>query len=262
VESSLHEAEAVRRRIPLLDGHDFEAALETPADGVIDIWALLQHYLAGARRRGVKQRLSCGVEKISGSGPFRLETSRGPLETTYLINAAGAWAGQVAALAGATRQPLTSWKRHLFVLEGVPPIDPEWPFVWDLDPEFYFRPEAKGLLFSLCDEEDDPSLEQLVSPGISQRAAEFVSKELPTLRSATERDVWSCFRARSPDGRFVIGWDPDCEGFFWVAGLGGHGVGSSWEVGRIAASLFCNRDTDYGDAFAPARHLRPAQTIR
>ncbi len=256
VESRVREADEARRCIPLLDGHDFEAALETPGDGVIDIWALLQHYLAGARGRGVKQRLSCAVEKISGGGPFHLETSRGPLEATYLINAAGAWASHVAALAGATQQPLVPWKRHLFVLERVPAIDPEWPFVWVLDPEFYFRPEAKGLLFSLCDEEDDPSLEHLVSPGISERAAEFVWKELPALRCATERDVWSCFRAKAPDGRFVIGWDPGCEGFFWVAGLGGHGVGSSWEVGRIAANLFCKRDTELRDVFAPSRDFR------
>jgi D-arginine dehydrogenase len=255
VESSLHGADAVRRRIPLLDGHVFEAALETPGDGVIDIWALLQHYLAGARRRGAKQRLSCRVEGISGHGPFRLETSRGPLEAAYLINAAGAWASQVAALAGASQQPLTPWKRHLFILERFAAIDPEWPFVWNLEPELYFRPEAKGLLFSLCDEEDDPSLEPLVSAGISERAAELVWKELPAMRDAVERDVWSCFRAKAPDGRFVIGWDPGCERFFWVAGLGGHGVGSSWEVGRIAASLFCNGDAEAHDVFAPSRYL-------
>jgi D-arginine dehydrogenase len=258
VESSLHEADAVRRRVPLLEGHSFEAALATPGDGMIDIWALLQYYLAGARRRGVTVRLSCQVEGISGHGPFRVETSRGTLEAARLINAAGAWAGEVAAMAGATRQPPTPWKRHLFALRGIAGIDPDWPFVWNLEPEFYFRPDSPGLLFSLCDEEGDCSLEPLVSASISERAAEFVWKELPAMRGAAERDVWSCFRARAPDGRFVIGWDPGCEGFFWVAGLGGHGVGSSWEVGRIAASLFCNRDTEFRDAFAPTRHVRDA----
>jgi len=258
VESSLHEADAARRRVPLLEGHVFDAALETPGDGVIDIWALLQHYLAGARRGGAKVRLSCEVRAISGQGPFRVETSRGPLEAAYLINAAGAWAALVGAMAGASRQPLTPSKRHLFALEGIGAIDSDWPFVWSLEPEFYFRPDAKGLLLSVCDEEETSSLEPLVSTGISDRAAELVWKELPAMRSARERDVWSCFRAKAPDGRFVIGWDPACEGFFWVAGLGGHGVGSSWEVGRIAASLFCNRNAELSDAFAPARLVRGA----
>jgi D-arginine dehydrogenase len=257
VESSLLEADVVHRRVPLLEGHDFEAALETPGDGVIDIWALLQYYLAGARGRGVTLRLSCGVQGISGHGPFRVETSRGLLEAATLINAAGAWAGEVAAMAGATQQPLTPWKRHLFVLQEIAGIDPDWPFVWGLEPEFYFRPDAQGLLFSLCDEEGSSSLEPLVSPGISERAADFVWKELPAMRIGAERDVWSCFRTRVPDGRFVIGWDSGCEGFFWVAGLGGHGVGSSWEVGRIAASLFCTGKAESHSAFAPARHIRP-----
>jgi len=262
VESSICEADAVRARVPLLEGHAFEAALETPGDGVIDIWALLQFYLAGARRRGATLRLSCEVEGISGSGPFRVETSRGPLEAATLINAAGAWTGKVAAMAGASPQPLKPWKRHLFSLQGIAGVDRDWPFVWNLDPEYYFRADAEGLLFSLCDEEGDSSLEPVVSADISERAAEFVLEELPAMRGAVQRDVWSCFRAKAPDGRFVIGWDPDSEGFFWVAGLGGHGVGGSWEVGRIAASLFCNRDTDYGDAFAPARHIRPTETMR
>jgi D-arginine dehydrogenase len=259
VESSLREPDAVRPRVPLLEGHVFEAALETPGDGVIDIWALLQHYLAGARSRGVKVRLSCGVQRISGRGPFRVETSRGPLEVAHLINAAGAWAGRVAAMAGASRQPLRPWKRHLLVLKGIDGVDPDWPFVWSLEPEFYFRPDGQGLLFSLCDEEEDSSLETLVSEGISERAAELVWKELPAMREARERDVWSCFRTRAPDSRFVIGWDPGCEGFFWVAGLGGHGVGSSWEVGRIAAFLFCNGDARYSEVFSPERHLRQAR---
>ena len=255
VESSLREADAVRPRVPLLEGHVFEAALETPGDGVIDIWALLQYYLAGARSRGATVRLSCEVQGISGSGPFRVETSRGSLEVAYLINAAGAWAGAVAAMAGATPQPLRPWKRHLLALKGIDAIDLDWPFVWNLEPEFYFRPDSQGLLFSLCDEEEDSSLETLVSEGISERAAELVWKELPAMRSAAERDVWSCFRTRAPDSRFVIGWDPGCQGFFWVAGLGGHGVGSSWEVGRIAASLFCNGDAEQRELFSPKRYI-------
>jgi D-arginine dehydrogenase len=253
VESLLRKPEAVHSRLPLLDGHAFEAALETPGDGVIDIWALLQHYLAGARARGVTLRLSCEVREISGSAPFRIETNRGPLLAARLINAAGGWASRLATMAGAAPLPLTPWKRHLFALENIRSVHSDWPFVWNLEPEFYFRPDAKGLLFSLCDEEKDASLEPVVSSDVSERAAELVWKQLPALREATERDVWSCFRTKAPDGRFSIGWDPRCDGFFWVAGLGGHGVGSSWEVGRIAASIFLGEDCELRDSFAPER---------
>jgi D-arginine dehydrogenase len=253
IESSLRSPEEVRRQVPFLEGLAFEQALETPGDGVMDIWALLQHYLSGARARGAKVLLDCEVQSISGSGPFRVETSRGPVEAGYLINAAGAWAGQVAAMAGATPLPLVPWKRHLFVLDGVAGIEPHWPFVWNLDPEFYFRPDSVGLLFSLCDEERAVSPEPTVSEGISAAAAELILKELPALRSAHERQVWSCFRTKAPDGEFVIGWDAKLERFLWVAGLGGHGVGSSWEVGRLAAAAFQSRELALDEAFAPSR---------
>lgn len=253
IPSRLRTPAAVHARLPLLDGHRFEAALETPGDGVIDIWALLQHYLAGARARGVTLRLSCEVREIVGGAPFRIETNRGRLQATRLINAAGAWASDLAAMAGATPLPLTPWKRHLFALENVASVDSEWPFVWNLEPEFYFRPDAKGLLFSLCDEEKALALEPVVTAGVTERAAELIWQQLPALRDTVKRDVWSCFRTKTPDGRFLIGWDPQCDGFFWVAGLGGHGVGSSWDAGRIAASVFLGEDCESGAPFAPER---------
>ena len=253
VESSLRHRDELCRRLPLLSGHHFEMGLETPGDGVIDIWALLQHYLAGARARGAALRPSCELRSIRGRGPFRIETSRGVFEVEHVINAAGAWATEVAAMAGAEPLPLVPWKRHLFVLDGVPGIDPEWPFVWGLEPEFYFRPDSHGLLFSLCDEERSPRLEPTVTPGISQRGAEFVLKQFPALQEARERELWSCFRTKAPDGRFAIGWDPRLARFFWAAGLGGHGVGSSWEVGRLAAAAFCDRGLARGSPFDPSR---------
>jgi D-arginine dehydrogenase len=253
VGSFLRTEEEVRPRIPPLAGHRFEAALETPGDGVIDIWALLQHYLRGARERGVRALFDCEVRSISGSGPYRVETSRGPIEASYLIDAAGAWASRVASMAGATPLPLEAWKRHLFVLAGIEGVEARWPFVWSLDPEFYFRPEATGLLFSLCDEERASVLEPTVSPGSSRALAELVWQELPALRGASERDVWACFRTKSADGGFVIGRDPKLERFFWVAGLGGHGVGSSWEAGRLAAAAFCEHEAETDRACDPSR---------
>ncbi len=253
IPSTLLSPEEARRRVPALDGHDFDAALETPGDGVMDIWALLQHYLAGARARGAKLQCDRDVLGISGSAPYRVETSRGPIEAACLVNAAGAWAPDVGSMVGASSLGLVPWKRHLFLLDGLDGGAPDWPFVWDLDREFYFRPDSGRLLFSICDEERSAALDGTVTPGISQTMAELVWKELPALRRAHEHQVWSCYRTKAADGRFVIGWDPGLAGFLWVAGLGGHGVGSSWEVGRQAALAFCSGATATPGAFSPAR---------
>ncbi len=251
--SEYREPDKVCRQIPWLKGHQFEAALWTPSDGVMDISLLLQFYLQGARSRGAELWLNCQLLGAKGDGPYHLETSRGTIEANYLVNAAGAWAPQVAEMAGAFPVPLSPLKRHLFVLDEVPSLTPSQPFVWNLAQNFYCRPESGGLLISICDEERTVNLEPTVSPDISQSLAELVWLELPALREATQREVWSCFRTKVHDGSFVIGWDRAAENFFWVAGLGGHGMGSSWEIGRLAAQRFIHPKQTANQPFDPSR---------
>ena len=253
IPSEYIDIDKVLSQIPLLRGHLFEAALWTPSDGIMDISALLQFYLSQAQSRGTKLWLNCSLLKISGTGPYQLQTTQGTIETRHLINAAGAWASEIGRLAKASAVPLASFKRHLFVLGGIAPIELHWPFVWNQDKNFYFRPESGDLLFSLCDEEKSTHFETSISTNISQSLAELVWLELPTLREATQKKVWSCFRTKTPDGSFVIGWDSVAESFFWVAGLGGHGMGASWQIGKLASEYFLNSTADTKHPFVPDR---------
>ena len=250
--SELCDPDQVRKAIPLLDEHQFEAALFTPSDAVMDIAALLQHYLAGAQQRGVKLLLKHRVEEVRFDGRFDVRAAGENIAAEYLINAAGAWAGPVAQMAGAAPLALTPLKRHLFVLGDIHGVRAEWPFVWSLSRNFYFRPESGQLLFSICDEQLCKSLEPTVDRDVIEDLAELIWRELPALHEAVQKRAWSCFRTKTPDGRFVIGWDQNCPNFLWVAGLGGHGMGSSWEVGRMAAEIFCGK-REGPNPFDPAR---------
>ena len=254
VSSQYKFPEEVRSQIPLLEGHDFEAALWTPTDGVVDVSVLLQFYLREAQSRGVGLSLNHELKSVSRlrQGGYRIETSKGSIEAAYLFNAAGAWASQLVEMAGASKLSLLPLRRHLFVLGETGQPDPGWPFVWSLTHNFYFRAESGDLLFSLCDEEATDSLEPTVSPGISQALAELTWARLPGLRQATQKRVWSCFRTKSSDGRFLVGWDPAARNFFWVAALSGHGVGASWQIGRLAAERFLDPSHREGP-FDPSR---------
>ena len=252
VVSALVAPRDARCRVPALAGHYFRHALWTPGDGVIDNWALLNHYLAGARERGVELVTRCEVQAIAGTGPFEVATSQGRFVAKRLINAAGAWAPRLAGLLGLETPYLVPFKRHLFVLDVPLTVDPDWPFIWSEEHDFYFRPESDGLLFSVCDEERDERLAPTVSPHVAETLAERITGQLPALEDARVRNAWSCFRTKTPDGRFVIGWDPEIRGLFWVAGLGGHGMGCSWEVGRLAAEIFGRRGPGAA-VFDPAR---------
>jgi D-arginine dehydrogenase len=253
IASEYRNPKEVTREISVLKDHDFEAALWTPSDGVMDISSLLQFYIQGSRDRKVEFRFDCQLLDVTGPGPYQVETSQGTIEAGYLIDAAGAWVSQVAHMADAAHLQLSPFKRHLFVLDDIPDLDPRHPFVWSLSENFYFRPESGGLLFSICDEEQSPSLEPTVSPDISQSLAELVWLQLPSLREATQREVWSCFRTRAPDNSFVIGWDTRGDHLFWVGALGGHGMGASWEIGRLSAERFLNPKSARQPPFDPSR---------
>jgi D-arginine dehydrogenase len=245
-------SEEAQQRIPLLAGHSFEAALLTPSDGVIDIALLLQFYVRSAQSRGVRLKLGCQLLSVSRAARFTIETTLGSVESTFIINAAGAWAAEVAALAGASPLPLVPFKRHLFVLNSGNTVSQAWPFVWSLERNFYFRSESGGLLFSICDEEPSANLEPTVNPDISEALADFILAELPALHDSSQKKVWSCFRTKTPDGNFVIGWDRKLDNFFWVAGLGGHGMGASWAIGEDAARTFLQPERIAG-YFNPSR---------
>lgn len=85
---------------------------------------------------------------------------------------------------------------------------------------------------------------QTVNPEISQVLVELIWQELPKLRNASQRRLWSCFRTRTPHGAFHLCWAKQLKNFLWVAGLGAHGMGTSWEVGRLAAEKILQ---DYPD---------------
>ncbi len=248
----------VQRWIPALEGHTFEKALWTPSDGVIDIALLLEFYLSEARERGVQVSLRTEVESIQGTGPYRVQTNQGSIQTDVLVNAAGAWAAGLADLAGVSPLPLFPLKRHLFILDQAPPSKPDLPFVWSLDQDFYFRPESGGLLFSICDEEPAVSLEPTVSSEVAETLAEVIWRQLPALHEAMQRKVWSCFRTKTPDDHFVIGWEGSQRHFFWVAGLGGHGMACSWQVGRLAAQALHQSSQQIPPEFRPQRLLTTA----
>ncbi|MEE2823079.1 MAG: FAD-dependent oxidoreductase [Acidobacteriota bacterium] len=253
IPSEYQDPREVIHQIPILKGHHFETALWTPSDGVMDISSLLQFYIQGALDRNVRFQFDCQLLDIVGTGPYQIKTSQGTIVVGDIINAAGAWISEVAQIADGTALTLSALKRHLFILDNIPNLDNRQPFVWSLSENFYCRPESGGLLFSICDEEKTTSLEPTVNSDISKDMAELILNHIPALHEAVQREVWSCFRTKTPDNSFVIGWDPRCDHLFWVGGFGGHGMGASWEIGRIAAELFIHPKSVRHQAFSPTR---------
>ena len=255
IEVEFWSQERAIEHVPVLRGADFEGAVWCPTDGVIDIHALLSGYLKAAASLGAQIRYGCSVQGVDvrDGCVHGVLTADGDIRTEAVINAAGPWAGMVGKLSGAVEVPLRPCRRHLFITAPVPWVDPKWPFIWDDAHGVYFRPDSGGLLLCPCDQEE-------MAPGIPptdnsvvELLAEKIKHSFPGISDVAIRKSWAGFRTLSADGRFVIGWDPKVRGFFWVAGLGGHGVTTSSSVGSLAASLILDPHGAGGKEFSPDR---------
>ncbi len=201
------------------------SGLWCPDDGLVDVAALLAGYLYG---RDV--RYGTSVRGWSRAGDHLVvQTSAGEIGARTLVNAAGPWAGEVGGI------PMTPLNRHVFVTEPMPDVDPAWPFVWDVDAGFYFRPESGGLLLSPCDETSAPPGAYVQDEAQLERLAWLVETRQPALGDLKIAYRWVGQRTFAADRAPVIGRDPAEARLVHVAGLGGHGVTGSFAVGRVAA---------------------------
>lgn len=231
--------EDVGKHVPKARGK----ALWCPDDGVLDVAALLQRYLAG-------QQVRCNtkVNRWSRRGEgLVVETNQGDITCRLLVNAAGPWAGVLGDL------PLTPMNRHLFTTPPMDWVDPNWPFVWDVEGGIYFRPESGGLLLSACDEQAAEPGDYSENPDVLESLAEKFERLQPGLADLSIQRSWVGQRTFAPDRLFVIGFDPRDDRLFHVAGLGGHGVTTSYAVGRIATELILGKTNEFKTLFSPAR---------
>ncbi len=256
VEVELWTPAQAKRLVPLLKETEFDGAVWCATDGIADIHALLSGYLKGATFKGVRMRFNCAVRSIRlAADGFEIVTSQDTFKARTVINAAGAWANVIARMAGAVELPLRPFRRHLFVSPPLDWVDARWPFVWDVTHDIYFRPEGKGLLLSACDQQEMTPGDPPEDPSVREMLAEKIQRFMPTLSRVTINKSWAGLRTITRDGRFVIGWDPIIKGFFWVAGLGGHGVTTSAAVGALAAELIVAGLRSKADAFSPDRFI-------
>lgn len=255
IEVALWKPEQAKQHVPVLRRSEFDGAAWCASDGIIDIHALLSGYLKGATRKGARVRYNTRVRAVRGTSGQGIEvvTESETIKANVLVNASGAWANVVAEMAGARRLPLRPCRRHLFVSPPTPWVDPSWPFVWDVTHDIYFRPEGEGLLLCACDQTEMAPGDPPVEESVKELLAEKIDRFMPGLSDVSINKSWAGFRTLTPDGRFVIGWDPAVKNFFWVAGLGGHGMTTSAAVGKLAADLLLGGPEKKSAPFAPER---------
>lgn len=203
----------------------------------IDVAALHQAYLRQFRRRGGEVRLAtrlCAARAVGGG--WQVETPDGVIACAILINAAGAWADDVARASGVAPIGLTPLRRTVVQL-GVPSMpSPDLPLIMDLAGRFYFKPEGQGRVW-LTPHDEAPSPPCDAAPeelAVAEAIARF--EKAVDWPIARVEHVWAGLRSFAPDRAPVYGFDPDRPGFFWFAGQGGFGIQTAPAAALLAAA--------------------------
>jgi D-arginine dehydrogenase len=172
-----------------------------------------------------------------------------------VVNAAGAWAAALGREAGGLDLPLVNYRRHLFYTGELAGVNPDDPWVWDVERGFYVRPESQGLLLCACDQDPRPPEDTQVAPGACDLLAGKAESLAPALGELPLARHWAGLRGFLPDDRFAIGLDPVLGGLLWVTALGGHGLTTCAAVGELAARALDGVDDPLLEELAPARTL-------
>ena len=228
--------------------------LSEPSCADIDVAALHALYLKAARAAGarlVTDARLIAAERIGGT--WSLHTSTGAFEATLLVNAAGAWADEIARMAGAAPLGIRPYRRTIAQLRVDPPAAPDLPLIIDARGRFYFKPEAGGRLWL------SPHDETPCNPCDSAAEEEDVALAIHRLEQVVDWQVsrvehrWAGLRSFAPDRLPVYGFAPERPGFFWCAGQGGFGIQTAPAAAAVAAALLLGRASDpIGEGIDPA----------
>jgi D-arginine dehydrogenase len=235
----------LEQRVPGLRP-EWTLGLYEPACADIDVAALHQHYLAEAKRAGAELWVSARLETVGRDGDgWRLAFARaGEARARVVVNAAGAWADEVAALAGARPLGIAPLRRTVVQLRTDPPPPADLPLVLDINSQFYFKPEHGRLWLSPEEETPSPPCDAAPEELDVAIAIDRFEQVVDWRVAAVERK-WAGLRSFAPDRLPVYGFDPRCEGLFWFAGQGGFGIQTAPAAARLAAQLLLgvSRDT-------------------
>jgi len=239
----LLDAGAVLERVPVMRPDRLGGAIDDPDCRDLDVAAIHQAYLRLLRRRGGRVMCDAAVTAMErAASGWRVETEAGPVIAEIAIDAAGAWADEIARMAGLDPVGLTPMRRTVILFRPASAaIDDSWPLVLDLDEDFYFKPETGRILASPADETP-------TGPCDVQPEAFDIALTVDRIQRATRLDVprietaWAGLRSFAPDRVPVVGADPRCTNFIWCAGQGGYGIQTAPAVARLTAAAALGRD--------------------
>jgi glycine/D-amino acid oxidase-like deaminating enzyme len=250
--------EAALARVPILNPDVVKLAAYADHADDIDTDLLLQGFAREAKAHGARIETRAKVTGIARlPGGWRVTWPGGEAEGRIVVNAAGPWVDEVAAMAGVRPLGFTPLRRSMARIPAPAGMDvARWPMVFGPGEDWYMKPDAGALIVSPAEEDlmephDAWADDMVLAEGLA-RYEEFVTEPVTRLLAS-----WAGLRTFAPDRVMVIGPDLREPAFFWVAGQGGQGFQSCAGAAQLVADLVAGRAPGLGagtvEALSPAR---------
>jgi sarcosine oxidase, subunit beta len=226
---------AAAQRITSFSPRGLAGATWGPADGVVDPHLATSAYLQLARSAGAQVLFRHRVTDVRADDTWTVTAGRRRIRAQNVVNAAGGWAGELAALAGLT-VPVVHSRRNIYAT-APGALDSQVPMTIDLGTGVFVRTEGSRLLFGAArpDQADgyDVSVDwPWMESALEQAVVRFPwLAELPLDRSG----CWAGTYENTPDHHGILGEDPGAPGWVNACGFSGHGLMQAPEIGRLVA---------------------------
>lgn len=262
------DPDEIRRRWPYLNCDDIVGGTFGPEDGYADPYLAAMGFAAAARKLGVQVEELTRVKAIrcSGDRVLGVETTRGPLSAPVVVNAAGPWAAETAAMAGLDL-PVRPCRRQAFMTKPFDLLPRPVPMIIDQDALFYLRGAAPSLILGMSDSDEPGSFNLNVDREFMERVVEAAVHRVPALEKASLLKGWAGLYEITPDDNPIIGQAPSPRGFFCAVGFSGHGFQHGPAVGRLLSELISRGRTDFDltpfsfDRFQKAQSQRERRVV-
>jgi sarcosine oxidase subunit beta len=246
----LLSADEIRTMLPQLRSDDVLGGSFCSTDGFVDPYSVMNGFMASAVEHGAtlwKKAEVTGITKDQ-EGAFRMETSRGPVSTRTIVNAAGAWAAQIAKFVGIDL-PVEPLRRMLVPSEPFSDFPHSSPMVIDMSTGFHFRPEGRGFLLAWNDPEETPGYKTDFEASFIEKILMHAADRVPAFENLpiNPKRAWAGLYEMTPDHHCILGPLADVPGFFLANGFSGHGVMHSPATGKILADLILQGKTNVVD---------------
>ena len=251
--------------VPQLRADDILGGSFCPTDGFVDPYSVMVGFTTRACEQGTTLWRSTDVTAITRDQQGRItsvETTRGPVSTRVVVNAAGPWAAEVAALADVDL-PVEPLRRMLIPTEPFDGVSHAIPMVVDMTNGFHFRPESRGFLLAWNDPEETPGYKTDFEASFIEKVLIRAADRVPCFENlaVNPKRAWAGLYEMSPDHHAILGPVPEVPGLFCANGFSGHGVMHAPSTGKIVSDLILRGATsivDNVEVLSPARFARGA----